>query len=128
MVDRQRGDDRVPGTVGQRIAEIGGHVGRPVAEPLARLGQHLAGTVEQHELGLRMRPGDHRGEQPRARAEVEHAADGRRDETEGLERRAVERVEVGDEPAAQRVVVPCMLVEDSGGVRHNGQLYVISSS
>ena len=127
VVDRQRGDDRVPGTLRQRIAEIGGHVRRPVAEPLARLGQHLPGTVEQHELRLRVRAGDHRGEQPRARPEVEHASDGRRDEAEGLERRAVERVEVGDEPTAQRVVVPCVLVEDCRGVRHHRQLYVIPS-
>ena len=54
MVDRERGDDGVPGPAGERFGEVAGDVARAVGEPFARLVEHRGRAVEQDELSVRM--------------------------------------------------------------------------
>ena len=101
VVDRERGDDRIEGPLGQLVAQVrddGG--GRATRQALARVREHLRRAVEEHELGGRIAVAHRSAHQPGAGAEVQHAIDRSLAQADYVHGRAVEELERRQQRAA----------------------------
>jgi putative membrane protein len=125
VVDRERGDDRVEGAVGELLAQVRDDRRHgPRRQPPLGHSEHLRSAVEHRHVRARVAREHGLPHQARSRAEVEHPLDRTRAQRDHVHGGAVEEVEAWHDPPSLAVVVRRMRREHAHRICH--QMYAIT--